>query len=63
MVGGAEGQGISVVVQWLEFHPSTTGSMGLIPSWGTKIPQAMQCSQKKKRKKERNTTWEGHLDR
>ena len=27
---------------------STAGRMGLIPSWGTKIPHAMRCSQIKK---------------
>ena len=25
--------------------------LGLIPGWGTKIPQAMRCSQKKKKSK------------
>ena len=28
----------------------TSGSMSLIPSWGTKILYAMQCHQKKKKK-------------
>lgn len=54
---------MSVVVQWLEFHPSTTGCMDLIPRWRNKIPQAMQCRQKKKgRKKETplgKATWTG----
>ena len=42
-----------LVVQWLElcaFTVSTAGGMGLIPSWGTKIPHAMCFGQKKKKK-------------
>ena len=27
----------SLVVQWLGLQASTTGGMGLIPGWGTKI--------------------------
>ena len=41
-----------LVVQWLElcaFTVSTAGGMGLIPSWGTKIPHAMCFGQKKKK--------------
>ena len=41
-------RGTSLVVQWLRLHASTTGGMGLIPGWGTKIPHAMQCGKKKK---------------
>ena len=37
--------GTSLVVQWLRFHASNAGGMGLIPDWGTKIPHAMQCAQ------------------
>ena len=29
----------TLVVQWLRLHISTAGGMGLIPDWGTKIPQ------------------------
>ena len=31
--------------------PSIAVGVGSIPSWGTKIPNAMWCSQKKKKKK------------
>ena len=34
-------------VQWLRLWALTAGGMGLIPGWGTKIPHAMWCSQKK----------------
>ena len=37
-------------VQWLRLHASTAGGTGSIPGWGTKIPQAVQCRQKKKKK-------------
>ena len=40
--------GTSLVVQWLGPCVSTTGSMGLIPGWGTKIPRATWHSQKYK---------------
>ena len=36
-------------VQWLRLHASTAGGTGSIPGWGTKIPQAVQCRQKKKK--------------
>ena len=36
----------SLVVQWLRLHAANAGSMGLIPSQGTKIPHAMWCGQK-----------------
>ena len=35
--------GNSLAVQWLGFYASTAGDPGSIPSWGTKILQAMQC--------------------
>ena len=38
-----------VVVQWLRLHTPNTGGTGSIPDQGTKIPHAMQCSQKKKK--------------
>ena len=39
----------SLVVQWLRFHTSNAGGMGLIPGWGMKIPLASRHSQKKKK--------------
>jgi len=36
----------SLAVHWLAFTPKGPGS---VPSQGTKIPQAMQCSKKKKK--------------
>ena len=44
-----------LVVQWLGLCAFTTKGLGLIPGWGTKIPQAMQLSQKKKKKKQQKT--------
>ena len=38
--------------QWLELRTLTTEGLGSIPGWGTKIPQAMWCSQKEKRMRE-----------
>ena len=46
--------GTSLAVQWLKLHASTAGDVGLIPSWGTKIPHAMRHGQKKK---EINNVW------
>ena len=46
--------GTSPEVQWLKLHTSTARSMGLIPSWGTKILHAMQQAEKKKRIKKEN---------
>ena len=31
--------GDSPVVQWLGLHASTAEGLGVIPGWGTKIPQ------------------------
>ena len=39
------------MVQWLRLHTPKTGGMGSIPGWGTKIPQAVWCSQKKRKRK------------
>ena len=39
--------GISLVVQWLGLCTSTAEGMHLIPSWGTKILQALRHSKKK----------------
>ena len=43
-------RGTSLVVQWLILCFSNAGGTGSIPGWGTKIPHAMQHSQKKKKK-------------
>ena len=37
----------SLVVQWLRLHASTAGETGYIPGWGTKIPYASWCNNKK----------------
>ena len=42
--------GNSLLVQWLGLHASTAGSPGLISGWGTKILQAANLDQKKKKK-------------
>ena len=34
------------MVQWLRLCAPNAGGMGSIPSWGNKIPHAIQCSQK-----------------
>ena len=41
-----------MAVQWLGLHGFTAEGTGSIPGLGTKIPQAVQGSQKKKREKE-----------
>ena len=41
--------GISWLSSQLGLCPSTVGGTGSIPGWGTKIPQAVQRSQKKKK--------------
>ena len=42
--------GNSLAVQWLGLHALTAKDLDLIPSQGTKISQAFQRSQKKKKK-------------
>ena len=42
-----EKTGNSLVVQWLGRCSFTAEGAGSIPGWGTKIPQAMGCGQKK----------------
>ena len=37
------------MVQWLRLCTFTAGGLSLIRGWGTKIPQAVKCSQKKKK--------------
>ena len=39
------------MVQRLEFNPFTARGLGLIPSQGTKIPEAIWSGKKKKEKK------------
>ena len=38
------------MVQWLGLSSFTAKGLGLIPGWGTKTPQVMQCDQKSKTK-------------
>ena len=45
-------RGNSLVVQWLGLRAFTAEGPGSIPDRGTKILQATQCSQKKRKKKE-----------
>ena len=40
----------SLLVQWLGLLAFTAEGLGSIPSWGTKIPQAMRHGQRKKRR-------------
>ena len=37
------------MVQWLGLGALTPRGPGLVPGWGTNIPQAGQCGQKKKK--------------
>ena len=39
-----------LVVQWLQLCASSAGGLSSILGWGTKIPQAVRCGQKKKKK-------------
>ena len=39
------------MVQWLGLRALTAVGLGLIPAQGTKILQAMQCGDQKKKKK------------
>ena len=43
------GPGNSLEVQWLRFQAFTADSLGLIPGWGTKIPQASLHSPENKK--------------
>ena len=38
-------RGNSLAVQWLELYALTIEGLGLIPDWGTKIPQALWYGQ------------------
>ena len=42
----------SPVVQCLGFHASVAGSTDLTPGWGTKIPHAVWCGHKMKKRKQ-----------
>ena len=42
-------RGNSLAVQWLGLGAFTAEGPGSIPGWGTKIPQAVWCRQKKKK--------------
>ena len=42
--------GNSLAVQWLGLRALTAEGPGSIPGRGTKIPQVMPCSEKKKKK-------------
>ena len=48
---GKVGMGNSLAVQWLGLCALTAEGPGLIPGWGTKIPQGARCSQKKKKRR------------
>ena len=56
--------GISLAVQWLKLHTSTTGGEGLTPGQGTKILHVKHGAAKKKNNKQENqdpTTLENSL--
>ena len=42
-------KGTSLAVQCLRICTSTAGGTGSIPGWGTKVPHAVWCGQKKKK--------------
>ena len=44
------------MVQWLRLCTSSAGGAGLIPGQGTKIPHAVGCSKKKKKKNKKLTS-------
>ena len=46
---------LSLIVQWLGLCGFTAVGLGLIPGQGTKIPQALQCTQGKRIKKKKNS--------
>ena len=50
---GQVSSGKSLLVLWLGLHASAAGGTGSIPRWGTKIPHALRCSQKKRAKKKK----------
>ena len=46
--------GNSLEVQLLRLGDFTAEGMGSIPGWGTKIPQSLQCDQKKREREKHN---------
>ena len=44
----------SLAVQWLGLYTLTGLGLGSITGWGTKIPQAVRCGQKKPKPKPKN---------
>ena len=51
----------SLVVQWLRLCTSKARGAGSIPVWGTKIPQAILCVQKTKRKQDKKQLTFSHF--
>ena len=47
-IHNSQDMGTSQAVQRLRLRASTAGGTGSIPGWGTKIPHAVLCGQKKK---------------
>lgn len=43
-------RGTSLAVEQLRLHISNGGGLNSIPGWETKIPHAVRCCQKKKKK-------------
>ena len=43
------GKGTSLAIQWLRLHAPKSGSTGLTPAQGTKIPHAAQHGQKREK--------------
>ena len=48
------------MVQWLGFCTPTARGQGLIPDWGTKIPQATYGKKKKKRRRRKGFKMDKH---
>ena len=46
-IGVSKHLGNSLATQWLGLHALTAKSLGSIPGWETKVPQAAQCMRKK----------------
>ena len=53
----------SLAVQWLTRHTSNAQGAGSIPGQGTKIPHAVQHSQRLKKKKKKETLFYPNLAR
>ena len=52
--GSCGGFSVDPVVKWLRLPASITVDVGLIPGWGTKIPQSTQHDQNVGKKRRRN---------